>query len=155
MGQSSTAHPSFEAFGLRSGMTPNDVSKQFPNYELRWLAQPKGSAVLGTPNGPDIYAIVTFCNNRLWGVARDVDPDKDFLSYVQDYMREYGQPAVNIEKHAWTRKTGGDITSLELQWSNDGVYRTVNLVPEGRTGTGEVRYPRGGSVNINFSTPCK
>jgi hypothetical protein len=77
LGQSATAPPSFEAFRLRSGTTPDEVNKAFPNYELRWLAQPNGAAMLVqrpvNPDDPDIYASLSFCNNRLWSVIRNVD----------------------------------------------------------------------------------
>jgi hypothetical protein len=159
MGQASTAGPSFEAFRLRSGMTPDEVTKEFPNYELRWLAQPHGAAMLVqrpvNPDDPDIYASLSFCNNRLVSIIRDVDPDTDFLAYAQDYLREYGQPTVNVRKQPWTGKNGGDITSLTLAWIGGGIRREVTLSPEGRTGSGELRYVRTASVGIRFDTPCR
>lgn len=150
--------PSFEAFGLRSGMTPDEVNRKLPDYELRWLAEPHGAAMLvHTPvnaDDPDIYASLTFCNNRLWSVIRDVDPDTDFLNYAQDYLREYGQPTVSVEKQPWTGKNGGDVTTLDLTWIRDGLRRAVSLNPEGRTGAGELRYVRGARVRVGFNTPC-
>jgi hypothetical protein len=158
MCQAPTAKPSFEAFRLRSGMTPDDVSKEFPNYELRWLAQPHGAAMLVerpvNPDDPDIYASLSFCNNRLWSVIRDVDPDTEFLTYVQDYVHDYGQPTVKVEKQPWTGKNGGDISSLVLTWIAGGIRRHVTLFPEGRTGAGELRYTRNASIGLSFNTPC-
>ena len=157
--QSSVPKPSFEAFRLRSGMTPDEVSKEFPNYELRWLAQPHGAAMLVqrpvNPDDPDIYASLSFCNNRLVSIIRTVDPDTDFLTYAQDYLRDYGQPTVNVRKQPWTGKNGGDITALELVWIRDGIRRDVSFSPEGRTGAGELRYIRSASVGIRFDAPCR
>jgi hypothetical protein len=157
--QTSRNKPSFEAFRLKSGMTPDEVTKQFPNYELRWLAQPKGAATLVQrpvdPDNPNIYASVSFCHNQLRFLSRELDADTDFLGYVQDYIREYGQPKVSVEKQPWTGSHGGDITTLKLQWLNDGVFRSVSLVPEGRTGTGELRYSRSAYIAISFSTKCE
>src|SRR3954469_25086157 len=91
--QTSGNRPSFEAFRLRSGMTPDEVTKQFPDYELRWLAQPRGAAILVqrrvNPDNANIYASVSFCKDRVWGLTREVDPDTELLTYLQDYMREY------------------------------------------------------------------
>jgi hypothetical protein len=159
MGQASSAGPSFQAFRLRRGMTPDEVSKEFPNYELRWLAQPHGAAMLVqrpvNHDDPDIYASLSFCNNRLWSVIRTVDPDRDLLAYAQDYLREYGQPTVNLRKQPWRGKNGGDITTLDFIWIRDGIRRGVTLTPEGRTGAGELRYVRNASVSISFDTACK
>lgn len=159
VGQSSTAAPSFEAFRLRSGMTPDEVTKELSGYELRWFAQPQGAALLvRRPANPDdaadVYASLTFCNNRLWSVIRNVDPETDFLGYAQDYLREYGQPTVKIEKQPWTGDNGGDIASLVLVWIRGGIQRAVTLAPEGRTGAGELRYYRTASVRVGFDTPC-
>ncbi len=159
IGQASAPKPAFEAFGLRSGMTPDEVSKEFPNYELRWLVQPHGVAFLAKrpvdPDNPDTYASLSFCKNRLFAVVRTVDPDTDFLAYMQDYLREYGQPKVNVLKEPWTGPNGGDITSFDLVWVRDGVRREVSLTPEGRTGSGELRYVRTASVAVHFDTPCR
>jgi hypothetical protein len=160
MGQApAVGRPSFEAFRLHSGMTPDEVSKEFPNYELRWLAQPHGAAMLVqrpvNPDNPDIYASLAFCNNRLVSVIREVDPDTDFLPYAQDYLREYGQPTVTIQKQPWTGKSGGDITVLQLVWIRGVIRREVTFVPEGRTGAGELRYVRSASVRIAFDIPCR
>lgn len=159
MGQASNAGPSFEAFRLRSGMTPDEVSKEFLNYELRWLAQPHGAAMLVqrpiNPDDPDIYASLAFCNSRLVSIIRNVDPDTDFLAYAQDYLREYGQPTVNVLKQPWTGKNGGDITTLKFVWVRGGIRGEVTLIPEGRTGTGVLRYVRTASVRIAFDSPCR
>jgi hypothetical protein len=96
----SPAVPSFEAFRLRSGMTAEEVSRNFPTYELRWLASPRGAAMLvNRPvnvSNPDIYASLSFCQDRLMSVIRNIDPDTEFLGYVQDYIREYGQPETRV-----------------------------------------------------------
>lgn len=155
---SAPAAPSFEAFGLRSGMTPEQVSQKFPTYELRWLASPKGAAMLVNrpvnPENPDIFASLAFCQDRLMSVIRNIDPDNEFLGYAQDYIREYGQPQVMVRKQAWTGLNGGDITTLDLTWTLNGVRRQLSFVPEGRTGAGELRYVRAASVNTTLDTPC-
>jgi hypothetical protein len=154
--------PGFEVFRLRSGMTPEEISRKFPTYELRWLAQPSGAAMLVRHpvnlENPDIYASISFCQNRLVSVIRNIDPDTEFLGYVQDYIRECGQPQVNIRKEPWTGLNGGDITTLELIWTRDGVRRLLSLIPEGRTGSGELRYVRTASVMADIEKhpiPCK
>ena len=119
MGQApTTAGPSFQAFRLRSGMTADEVTKEFPNYELRWLAYPHGAAILiqrpANQDDPDIYASISFCNNRLISIIRTVDPDTEFLNYAQDYLREYGQPTVKVRKQPWTARTVE--TSQFLSW---------------------------------------
>jgi hypothetical protein len=139
-------------------MTPDEVTKQFPDYELRWLAQPRGAAILVqrrvNPDNANIYASVSFCKDRVWGLTREVDPDTELLTYLQDYMREYGQPTVSVEKQPWTGQNGGDITSLKFLWVHGGVITWVSLVPEGRTGAGELRYSRSASVGMSFETTC-
>jgi hypothetical protein len=156
---SEPAAPSFEAFGLRSGMSAEEVSRKFPTYELRWLASPKGSAMLlnrpVNPENPDIFASLAFCQNRLMSVIRNIDPDNEFLGYVQDYIREYGQPEVKVTKNPWTGLNGGDITDLELTWTRNGVRRKLSLVPEGRTGSGELRYVRTATAAAFLDRPCK
>jgi len=157
--QTASKEPSFEAFRLRSGMTPDEVSKEFPNYELRWLVQPNGVAFLVhrpvDPDNPDTYASVSFCKNRLFAVVRTVDPDTDFLAYAQDYLREYGQPTVKIRTEPWTGPNGGDVRSFDLVWVRDGVRREVTLVPEGRTGSAELRHVRSASVAVHLDRGCR
>ena len=102
------------------------------------------------PDNPDNYASLSFCKNRLFAAIRTVDPETDFLAYTQGYLREYGQPKVNVRKQPWTGPKGGDITSFDLVWVRDGVRREVTLIQEGRTGSGELRYVRTASVAVHF-----
>jgi hypothetical protein len=159
MGQAPAAGPSFDAFRLHSGMTPDEVSKEFQNYELRWLAKPRGAAMLVQRpvnlDDPDICASLSFCNNRLVSIIRTVDPDTDFLTYAQDYLREYGQPSVNVRKQPWTGKNGGDITALELIWIGGGIRREVTLSPKGEPERVNSDTIAARLWGIRFDTPCR
>jgi hypothetical protein len=142
----------FEAFRLRSGMTPDQVQKAVPGYKVRWGQMP-GSAFL--VNGDDIYASLAFCNSQLVSVIRSIDADTDFLTYLQERLTEYGQPRVAVKKDAWTGAGGGDITSVTFNWIKDGVGNTLSLAPEGRNGSGDLRHTRYASLHVFLeNSPC-
>jgi hypothetical protein len=76
------AGPSFEAFGLRSGMSAEEVSQKFPTYELRWFASTKGAAMLVNrpvnPENPDLFASLAFCQNQLCQLFGTSTPTMNF-----------------------------------------------------------------------------
>lgn len=65
-------------------MTPDEVSKKFPNYALQWITESRGAAAAPVqhpvnPDGFDVYASVSLCDNRLWAISSELDPDTDYL----------------------------------------------------------------------------
>jgi hypothetical protein len=156
----------FEAFHLKSGMTPEQVQKALPPpYELRWdkqqgergwaraeLAKPL-SDVAGDDS--DVYANVSFCDRRLVTVSRNIDADTDFAPYLEKWVRDFGQPKVSVRRDPWIGTGGGEATAVEFDWLQDGVKYTLMLTPEGRSGTGELRYSRGAAVILALEKyPC-
>jgi hypothetical protein len=135
----------FEAFRFRSGMSPEQVVHVVAGYELRWT---RDKEVAFLVNGQDIYANLGFCDDKLVSVIRKVDADTEFLTYLQDGLRDYGQPKVTVRKDAWTGSGSGEITYVDFSWTRLGVGHTVSLAPEGRTGSGELRYIRSASVHV-------
>src|ERR1700686_1431815 len=97
----------FEAFRLKSGMTPDQVRRTYPMYKFGWLNQEHpGTGAAGLFNDEDVFASISFCNNSLVAVIKNIDPDTDFVRYLEDRIREFGQPKVSIRREAWTG-TGG------------------------------------------------
>lgn len=148
----------FEAFRLKSGMTVERVQKAVAplSYELR-LDKQQGSpgwatGVIAKPlsdvtgDDSDIYAGVSFCNGTLVSVSRNIDPDTEFPTYVEKWLRDLGQPRVSLRREPWTGPGGGEIVTLEFDWSHDGVKSMLMLHPEGRTGSGQLRYTRAAAV---------
>src|SRR5690242_8709983 len=87
----SSSAQTFEAFRLKSGMTSDQVKHAVPTYELRWTGSDRfgwQSAIL-VNSEDDIYATLTFCNNGLVGLNRNIDPDIDFIRYLQDRLKEF------------------------------------------------------------------
>lgn len=95
-----------------------------------------------TDDDSDIYAMVSFCNGSLVSVSRHIDPDTEFPTYIEKWLRDYGQPKVSLRREPWTGAGGGEITTVEFDWSHDGVKYMLMLNPEGRSGAGQLRYSR-------------
>lgn len=140
----------FELARLRSGMTIEDVQKDFPGYQLQPANEYRPPKTIGGVqqsfwlwHQSDLYAVVTFCNGRVIGVSRSVDADTDFPNYLSEYLGRYGQPRVSVERHATDL---GDLKSINFDWSADGVEHFLTLMPEVQAGT-EFRSPRAGHVN--------
>lgn len=106
-------------------------------------------------DNPETYASLGFCQNRLTAVIREIDPDTDFLRYLSDWLRDFGQPKVSIRTQPWTGPGGGDISSVDFKWLSKGVKYTLSLIPEERTGSGELRHFRGASAIVQLAeTAC-
>lgn len=154
----SLAGQSFEAFRFRSGMTPKQAQSVAPGYELRWSDAVKGAAFLvknTETEEPDIYASLSFCQNRLVAVVRQIDPDTDFIRYLDERLRDLGQPKVAVKTQPWTGTGGGDIQRVEFTWISKSVRQMVSFSPEGRTGSGELRHFRSASVSFSLEeSPC-
>lgn len=141
----------FRAFGLNSGMTPEQVKAAVPGYELRWMnGSPAAAFLVRNPESgnPETYASLGFCQNRLTAVIREIDPDIDFVRYLSDWLRDFGQPKVSIRAQPWTGPRGGDISSVDFTWVSKGVKYMLSLTPEERTGSGELRHYRGASAVV-------
>jgi hypothetical protein len=155
-GSVTAAAQSFEAFRLKSGMTPDQISRTWPTYEFRWLEQRHpgtGSAVL--IKDEDIFASLSLCNNSLVGLARNVDADTDFVRYLDDYLKEFGQPRVSTRRDAWTGPGRGDVETVEFTWIRKDVRYEISFNPEGRTGSGELRHLRNASIGFFLlANPC-
>lgn len=145
LGSLSAHSQTFKAFRFHNGMTPEQAENAVPGYKLRWT---HGQEVAFLISGEDIYANLGFCNNKLVSVIRSVDADTEFLNYLRDELKDYGQPKVTVRKDAWTGPGGGDITWIDFSWSKDRVGYALSLAPEGRSGSGELRYVRTASVHI-------
>jgi hypothetical protein len=149
---------SFEAFRLKSGMTPEQVAKAYPTYEFRWAERSgpgSGSAMLVRAEEYDFAANLVFCNNSLVGLSRNIDPDTDFVRYVEERLKEFGQPQVSVKRDPWTGPGGGEIETIEFTWVHNNVKDTISFHPEGRTGSGELRHLRQASVAFFILTsPC-
>lgn len=155
----------FEAFRLKSGMTMEQVEKAAPfSYELRLDKQASPDWVTGiiakaiseaTGDDSDIYTGVGFCNRRLVWVSRSIDPDTDFATYMEKWLRDFGQPKLSLTRHPWTGTGGGEILTVEFDWSHDGVKYMLMLNPEGRTGAGQLRYNRAATAIFTLEKyPC-
>lgn len=152
MSFASASGQSFEAFRLRSGMSPKEVQKTVPGYDLRWT---DARNVANLVSGEDVYANLGFCGDKLVSVIRNIDADTDFLTYLQDGLRDYGQPNVKVRKDTWTGPGGGDVTWVDFSWVKGGIGRTLSLAPEGRTGSGELRHTRAASLHVFVDrSPC-
>jgi hypothetical protein len=149
---------SFEAFRLKSGMTPEQVAKAYPTYEFRWAERSgpgSGSAMLVRAEEYDFAANLLFCNNSLVGLTRSIDPDTDFVRYVEERINQFGQPQVSVRRDPWTGPGGGEIETIDFTWIHNNVKDTIVFHPEGRTGNGELRHVREASVAFFLLTsPC-
>src|SRR5207248_94737 len=149
---------SFEAFHLKSGMTPEQVARAYPTYEFRWAERTSpgsGSAMLVKPEEYDFFANLVFCNNSLVGLTRNIDPDTDFVRYLEERLNQFGQPKVSVRRDPWTGSGGGEVETVELTWIHNDVRDIVSFIPEGRTGSGELRHFRQASVAFFLMTsPC-
>jgi hypothetical protein len=158
LGASLAFGQSFEAFRLKSGMTPEQVAKEYPTYEFRWAERSgpgSGSAMLVRAEEYDFAANLVFCNNSLVGLTRNIDPDADFIRYVEERIKQFGQPQVSIRRDPWTGPGGGEIETLAFTWTHNDVRETVSFNPEGRTGSGELRHLRQASIAYFLPTsPC-
>ncbi|MGC2694991.1 MAG: hypothetical protein WA738_04290 [Candidatus Angelobacter sp.] len=146
---------SFEAFSLKSGMTPEQVAKAYPTYEFRWAERTgsgSGSAMLVRAEEYDFAANLVFCNNSLVGLTRNIDPDTDFVRYVEQRLNQFGQPQVSVRRNPWTGQGGGEIETIDFTWVHNNVKDTISFSPEGRTGSGELRHVRGASVGFFLLT---
>ena len=129
-------------------MTVEQVQKTAPwSYELRlnksevsgWttgvIAKPLSDL---TGDDSDMFASVGFCNGRLVMVTRSIDPDTEFPRSVEDWLRDFGQPKVNVRREPWTGTGGGEVVTVQFDWSHGGVKYILSLIPEGRSGAREL-----------------
>ena len=87
----------FESFGLRNGMTPDQVRAASPaGYALR-LNGDFGFI----EKGPDLYATVTFCKGRLVSLSRTVDVQTEWFSLADKMIKQYGNPRVTAAANPW------------------------------------------------------
>ena len=147
---------SFEAFRLKSGMTPEQVAKEYPTYEFRWAERSgRGSGSAMLVRAEDFAANLEFCNNSLVGLTRNIDPDTDFVRYVEERLKEFGQPQVSVRRDPWSGPGGGEIETIQFSWVHNSVKEIISFHPEGRTGSGELRHARAASVAfVLLTNPC-
>jgi hypothetical protein len=89
-----------------------------------------------------------------------IDVDTDNIPEVEKAIAAYGQQAtVTIRRNPWTGPGGGYISSVELAWISDKTNAerfTISLMPEGRTGSGSLRYNRNAGIGfaVGSAFPC-
>lgn len=135
----------FEAFGFRSGMSPAEVEAAAPlGFHVHWF---NSTGIVAADNSPtNIYVTLTVCAGRLVAVIRPVDADSEWLPRMKELLQQRGQPQVRVSTDAWTGPGGGDISTVELVWRSPGEKVILNLTPEGRDGTGQLRFTRSASI---------
>ena len=82
--------------------------------------------------------MVSFGNGSLASVSRHIDPDTEFATYIEKWLRDFGQPKVSLRRELWNGAGGGEIVTVEFDWSHDGVKYMLMLNPEGRRGAGVI-----------------
>jgi hypothetical protein len=123
----------FDWFGLRSGMTLDQVR----------AAAPAGSSL--RLNGDfgfiekagDAVATVTFCKGRLIALSRTIDAQSDWFDLADKMIKQYGPPRVTSTFDPWAGPANVS-KGLELSWRSGWNKYALTTYPPAKPGPGKV-----------------
>lgn len=102
----------FDWFGLRSGMTLDQVRAAAPAGSTLRL---NGAFGFIEKDGAAV-ATVTFCKGRLVGLSRTIDAQSDWFSLADRMIKQYGAPKVTPASDPWAEPQANVSKGLELSW---------------------------------------
>jgi hypothetical protein len=150
----------FDAEGFRSGMTVEavaDMARQreltLKNYSISGSFA--GYALLKTDRGGNVdfdapLITLTFCDGGLTGFDHNIDVDVDYIPTLQDLLAKFGNPArVDVSRESWSGPGGGYISIEHMYWYSSTDRIELSFHPEGRTGSGALRYTHGSSISYS------
>lgn len=150
----------FDAEGLRTGMTVNEVAAQ---------VRPRGLTVspfVGSGQGEKfgVYSIMkidpssrvdlsfpiislAFCDGRLVSFNHNIDLDTDYIPTLKSLLERYGNPGrVRVTTSPWSGPGDGYLSESSMDWYSGNDRVTLSFTPEGRTAGGTLRYSRRGAI---------
>jgi hypothetical protein len=154
----SSAASAFDVDGFHSGMTPADVAAIAQRQGLEmWQTQSAGTYATGIRSQYRIDGSFAFCPaTGLVAYSHDLDPDNAYLPAVERTLAAWGQPTVSVRRGVWPGPGGGDIATIDMVWKRaDGTQLMISSNPEGRDGSGVLRYKRSASISyVDRSRVC-
>ena len=123
----------FEWFGLRSGMTLDQVRAVAPAG-----ATLRQSGDFGfIEKGGEAIATVTFCKGRLIALSRTVDAQSDWFDLADRMIKQYGAPKVTATSDPWAGPKANVSKGLELSWRSGRTKYALTAYPPAQPGPGK------------------
>lgn len=128
----------FDWFGLRSGMTLDQVRAAAPAGSTLRL---NGDFGFIEKDGAAV-ATVTFCKGRLIALSRTIDAQSDWFTLADKMIKQYGAPKVTPASDPWAGPNANVSKGLELSWRSGRNKYALTSYPS----SGQPAGPRPGSA---------
>jgi hypothetical protein len=122
----------FETFGLRSGMTVEQVRAAAP---AGTTLRQSGDFGFIEKNG-EAVATVTFCKGRLIALSRTIDAQSDWFDLADRMIKQYGPPKVTSTSDPWAGPKANASKGLELSWRSGRTKYALTSYPPAQPGPG-------------------
>jgi hypothetical protein len=122
----------FDWFGLRSGMTPDQVRAAAPAGATLRLNGDFGFI----EKGGEAVATVTFCKGRLIALSRTIDAQSDWFALADRMIKQYGAPRVTPTSDPWAGPKANVSKGLELSWRSGRNKYALTAYPSAQPAQG-------------------
>ena len=123
----------FDWFGLRSGMTLDQVRAAAPAGSTLRLNGDFGFL----EKGGEAVATVTFCKGRLIALSRTIDAQSDWFALADRMIKQYGAPKVTPTSDPWAGPKANVSKGLELSWRSGRNKYALTAYPPAQPAQGQ------------------
>jgi hypothetical protein len=123
----------FDWFGLRSGMTVDQVRAAAPAGSTMRL---NGDFGFIEKSG-EAVATVTFCKGKLIALSRTIDAQSDWFALADRLIKQYGAPKVTSTSDPWAGPKTDPSKGLALSWRSGSNKYALTAYPPAKPGPGK------------------